>query len=290
VDRRHLEFFVAVVDEGGFTKAADALRIAQPSLSQAIGVLERDLGSALFHRVRRQVRLTAAGEALLDPARRVLRDFKVAEESVDHVKGLESGRLDIATIPTLVSDPFARLVGVFRRQYPGIVVSTPDIDAGGGVEAAVSSGDCELGLTELPVTEPGLVGISLGKQQFRLVLPPGTSAPKKYPVTRFAELSFLVTPSGTSSRARLDDALAAGRVSRLRVAVETAHRDALVPLVLAGAGAAFLPEPMAALAGRLGATVVATVPVVTREYGLIHRLGPLSPAAAAFVATARQRL
>ena len=290
MNRRQLECFVAVVDSGGFTKAAADLRVAQPSLSQTIASLERELGTVLFHRVGRGVRLSAAGAALLDPARRVLRDFTVAQDSVDQVKGLESGRLDIACIPTLVTEPFAHLVGIFREQHPGVMVYSPDLEATGGVEAAVASGDCELALTELPADDSGLTGISLGTQQFQLALPPGTSAPKKYPVARFADLSFIATPRGTSSRARLDEAFLAGAVSNPRIAVETAHRDALIPLVLAGAGAAFLPEPMAAQARLLGATTVPTVPVVTRRYGLIHRTGPVSPAASAFITIAKRSI
>jgi LysR family transcriptional regulator, carnitine catabolism transcriptional activator len=70
VDRRQLEYFLAVAAHGSFTGAAAALRIAQPSLSHAINAVEREVGAQLFHRVSHGVTLTAAGEALLRPAHR----------------------------------------------------------------------------------------------------------------------------------------------------------------------------------------------------------------------------
>lgn len=82
MDRRHLEYFVAIAELGSFTRAAAALSIAQPSLSHAIAWLERDLGSKLFERHGRGVSLTPSGEALLEPARRALRAFQVARGAV----------------------------------------------------------------------------------------------------------------------------------------------------------------------------------------------------------------
>jgi DNA-binding transcriptional LysR family regulator len=287
VNRHQLECFIAIADSGSFTRAAKALQMAQPSLSQAIASLERDVGAPVFHRLARGVRLSAAGEALLEPARQVIRDFIVARESVDGVRGVIAGRLDIAVIPTMAVEPFARLVGAFRTRHPEVRLRCPDLEAGGGVESAVISGDCELGLAELPTAHRGLVGTELGTQPFQLVLPPGAPAPKRFSLHRFGELALIATPPGTSSRARLDEALAVGGVAAPHIAVETGQREALIGLVLARAGAAFLPEPMAAQAARLGATVVPTAPVVNRRFGLIQRAGPLSPAASAFVAIAR---
>ena len=75
MDARQLRFFLAVIDYEGFSKAAEQLYIAQPSLSQAIAGLERELGVALFHRVGRGVKPTDAGLNLIGPARQVLRDL-----------------------------------------------------------------------------------------------------------------------------------------------------------------------------------------------------------------------
>jgi len=100
VDARQLKFFLAVIDYEGFSKAAEQLYIAQPSLSQAIAGLERELGVALFHRVGRGVLPTDAGKQLIGPARQVLRDLATAQSAMDAVKGVASGRVESITMPS----------------------------------------------------------------------------------------------------------------------------------------------------------------------------------------------
>src|ERR1043165_983563 len=107
MDLRQLSYFLAVVDEGTFTAAAAAVAVAQPSLSQAVRSLEAELGTPLFHRLGRAVRLTAAGDALVEPARQTLRDIDTARAAVEAVAGLMGGCLELAALPTLAADPVA---------------------------------------------------------------------------------------------------------------------------------------------------------------------------------------
>src|SRR5262245_9761121 len=105
MDLRQAGYVVGVVDHGTFTAAARALHVAQPSLSQGVARLEAELGVALFHRVGRGVRLSAAGEAFVPAARRMLRDAALAGESVRSVVELASGSLDVVALRTLAADP-----------------------------------------------------------------------------------------------------------------------------------------------------------------------------------------
>src|SRR5215510_4578394 len=105
MDLRRLEYFLAVVEHGQVTSAASALRVAQPSLSQAIKALERDLGVQLFIRDGRSLRPTRAGEALIEPARRVLGDLDAARAAVSDVVELAAGWLDVASHDLLTRDP-----------------------------------------------------------------------------------------------------------------------------------------------------------------------------------------
>src|SRR3954451_5489165 len=98
MDVRQLAYVVAVADHGGFTSAAAALGITQPSLSQGVRALENELGTELFVQAGRNVRLTTAGEAVLGPARQAVRDLEPAMLAVDAVRGLEAGRLDLVTL------------------------------------------------------------------------------------------------------------------------------------------------------------------------------------------------
>src|ERR1700737_2135719 len=122
MELRQVEYAVGVVDWGSFTRAATALHVSQPSLSQGVSNLERELGLPLFHRLGRRVLLTDAGRAFIDPARRLLRDADVIRTTVAAIKGLGAGQLDLVALPTLAVDPLAHLVGQFRRRYPGVNV------------------------------------------------------------------------------------------------------------------------------------------------------------------------
>src|ERR1700677_5090398 len=122
MDSHRLRHFVAVVDHGGFTAAAQAVFVSQPALSLAVKELEAELGVAVFTRNGRKVQLTSAGRALLGPARQVLRDLETGEAAVAAVAGLTAGNLTMASLPPLAADPVAPLVGAFRRRFPGIQI------------------------------------------------------------------------------------------------------------------------------------------------------------------------
>ena len=285
---RRLRLFLAVVDEGGFTRAAQAEFVSQPSVSQAIRELEAELGTPLFHRVGRGVTLTAAGEALVGPARQTMRDVETARAAVAAVRGLEAGRLDLCALPTLAVDPVAPLTGTFRTAHPGVSVTLADADGPAEVASLVIAGDAEVGITVEHAANDALRAVALGRQEMLVVLPPGTpirSRTRALPTKELANRPIVTTPRGTSTRQLLDEAFAAARVTP-QIAVVTAQREAVLPLVLAGAGASLLPQPLAANAASLGAVVVPMQPRVTRNVVAVHRDSALSPAATAFLAIA----
>jgi len=284
-----------IVDLGSVTAAAEELHVAQPSLSQTIRSLEREFGIELFHRVGRRLVLSAAGEALVGPARQVLRDMDTVAASVAQVKGLIAGHLDLVAEPTLATDPVAALIGAFRVAHPGVKVRLAEPENAAELASRLADGRSEVGVAELPLvndvndglgTEPLLI------QDVLLVRPPGTPTEAEtdtievLPVERLAGAPLIATPLGTSSRALVERALAAAALTPV-IAVETEQREALLPLVLAGAGSALLPRPLAEQARRRGAVVLELQPPLRRTVGLVYRKGVLSPAARAFVALAR---
>jgi DNA-binding transcriptional LysR family regulator len=281
MDLRRLRLFLAVVDGGGMTRAAEAAHVSQPSVSQAVRELEAEVGTLLFHRVGRRVLLTSAGEALVEPARQVLRDVETGRAAVAAVAGLGAGRLDLGALPTLAADPLAPLVGAFRVLHPGVDIALADPADAPALVELVTSGECELGVTAEPLVDPGLVSAPLGHQDLLAVLPPGTNASSVMAVATLAAFPLVAAPAGTTTRDQLEDAFSQARVTP-RVAVVTAQREAILPLVLAGAGATLFPRPLAEQAAALGAVVASLRPRLTRPVHLFHRAGPLSPAAAAF--------
>ena len=179
MDLRQAAYVVAVVDHGTFTAAAASIPVSQPALSQAIASLERELGTELFHRIGRQVVLTPAGEAFVEPARRMLRDAEIARAAVGQVAGLTRGRLDVVALPTLVVEPLVDLVGRFRAAHPNVLVRISEPEDADGVAALVRSGAAELGLGDAVPEDRSLATDRLGTQRLLAVLPPATSSCQK---------------------------------------------------------------------------------------------------------------
>ena len=287
MDERRLRYFLAVVDEGGVTRAARRLRVAQPSLSQALRAFETELGVQLFHRVGRGVRPSTAGEALVGPARQILRAIDDARDAIHGVLELRTGTIEIAALATLAVDPMAALIGRFRERYPGVQVQVLEPDSADGVRALVRDGACELGAAHLPLPGDQLTAHPLGEQELLFVFGPQAPPASDRPLgaRELARTPLVVSPPGTSTRMLLEQALGAVGVTP-QIAVQTAAREAIVPLVLAGAGAALLPAPLAREAQRRGAIVRSARPAITRTVGLIHRNAPLSAGARSFLALA----
>jgi DNA-binding transcriptional LysR family regulator len=288
MERRQLKYFLAVVEHGGFTNAARVLHVAQPSLSHAIAALEAEVGGSLFHRLPHGAVLTTAGEALVEPARQIARDLATATASVQEVLGLSGGRLDIVAQTTLAVDPLAVMLGQFLSVHPKIVVRVTDPERGTDVDNIVRTGQSELGLVNASVPMRELAGIDLAEQELRVVLPPGYVRREQGAVSaeELAALRFVATPEGTEMRDVLERALR-GLEIEPDIAVETAHRAMIVPLVLAGAGASLLPRSMADDAVGKGAEVRPAEPPLRYQGRLVWRSGPLTPAADSFVEMAR---
>lgn len=272
-----------MVDHGGFTSAATALHVAQPSLSHSIKVLERELGAELFHRLPRSVRLTAAGTALIDSARRALREMETGRAAVREVAGLMAGRLDLVTLPTLALDPLAHVIGRFRARHPQVRVRLNQPESEDDVRAAVRTGEAELGLADA-MSHPtdDLESVLIGEQELVIAMPPGSTPPDgRMTVDELLTRDVVTGFEGTLVRDLLR-AEAERRGTEPNVVVEVGHRESALHLVIAGAGCAVLPRPLARLAELEGAVLCSMEPVLNRRIGLFRRPGKLSPAAQAF--------
>jgi DNA-binding transcriptional LysR family regulator len=260
--------------------------MSQPAISQAVRELESNLGVRLFHRIGRSVSLTSAGEALLPLARQALRDLALARIAASQTADLATGRLDLACLPTLAVGPLAPIVGRFRVQYPGLTITLSDPQDTAELLGFVRSGKCELGLVGT-VDVVDLETIPIGEQDFMVVLPPGSPVSDPMPLRELGALPLVAPPRGSSTRGVLDDVLEAwGGTSN--VVVETAQREALLPLIAAGAGTGLLPRPLAGIARMLGCVVVEPFPRVARPVAIVHRMAVLTPAAQAFIELARE--
>ncbi|MFD0555469.1 DNA-binding transcriptional LysR family regulator [Stackebrandtia endophytica] len=289
MDVRQLEYFLAVVDEGGINRAARALYLAQPSLSQAIRNLERDLGQRLFERLGRGLVLTEAGQALVEPARQVVRGLDTARAAVESVGALVSGTLSIASMPSPAVEPLSSLISDFLGKFPDVRVTVKDAPVPTSVIDMVNSGVTELGLFS-SWDKPAVADVRLyplERQRFVLVAPPDGRFVTGEPVRweQLAGVRLIVGEHGTGIR-RLVEEIRAVPVP-VTIAVETEHREAVLPLVLNGVGVGVLAEAWRPLATRAGAVVCDLDPAAGLQLFLACRNGWLSPAAAEFLAVAR---
>jgi LysR family transcriptional regulator, carnitine catabolism transcriptional activator len=289
MDLRRLTYFLAVVDHDGFTSAAKALFVSQPALSLAVRQLEEEVGTQLLYRLGRGVQPTPAGEAFIGPARQTLRDIETARVSAMAIAGLTTGSLALGSLPTLAADPLADLVGRFRAAHPGVVVDLAAPEDTADLVAQLRDGRCELALAEPVSLLETFTMHELGRQRLLVILPPGTRRRRRaLPVEELEQVPFIATPEGTSSRRLLDEAFG-GVGLKPNIVVVAAQREAILPLVAAGAGAAMVPEALAERASRLGAVVAAPRPEITRRVVLAHRPGPVAPAAQRFLELALEK-
>jgi DNA-binding transcriptional LysR family regulator len=120
MELRHLRYFVAVAEELSFNRAAQRLRISQPPLSNQIKQLEEELGVQLFERSSRGVRMTEAGEALLDEARRIFVQLEQTTRVVQRVGHGEVGRLTLGFVPSASNEMLPSILRTFRHRYPEV--------------------------------------------------------------------------------------------------------------------------------------------------------------------------
>ena len=297
MDVRQLTYFLAVVETMNFGRAAEQLHIAQPSLSQAIGALERELGVPLFHRVGRGVVLSDAGAQLIGPARQVVRDLEAAKAAARSARGLQRGRVELVAMPSPAMEPLATLIRDFTTAHPAMTVTADAAFTPEEVVQAVKAGRAELGLlgaASLP-RAGGLRILPIEDQTFVLISPPQFGEPQavpargpaagsgRLPVTRedLAGARLIVSKQGSLMRQFVDDVLAGGVEARIVVEVE--HRTSILPMVFAGIGHAVMPASWAPLAERAGALVRHIESSSVLRIALVARTTPLTPAARAFV-------
>ncbi|WP_420881737.1 LysR family transcriptional regulator [Rhodococcus sp. (in: high G+C Gram-positive bacteria)] len=284
MDSRQLRYFLAVVDNGSVTKAAEVLYVAQPALSQSLRALEAELGAALFRRVPRGMELTGAGAALVGPARQVVQSSRRVDETVRRLVSLERGWLDVACPSDLVVDPSASLIARFRARHPGVRINLVDPGPNADSTTVLRSARCEVAIDYLPVDDAKLATHPLGRRRLVLALPEDyeTVPAPTFPIESLADLPLVAGGRGTVVREELERVCGQHGFAP-RVVVEVEHEHNVHLLVAAGAGAAFVTEPEARLAERRGLRIVRTTPELGRDFGLVFRTGSLSPAALAFV-------
>jgi DNA-binding transcriptional LysR family regulator len=279
---RQLQYLVAIADQGSFTRAAERLLVAQPSLSQQIKALEQELGGALLERLPSGVRLTAAGKAFLPEARAALAHADRARRDARSVLGLEAGEIEVATVTSVSFGVLPPAFERWRSRYPATTITLREYTHRRGLDDAVRSGVGDIAIGPRPPDWRGPI-VELGWEEFVAILPASDPLAKRNRPVALPELAdrdwVLFGPEHGLSELILQACMLAGFAPRRTI--QTGQVAAATHLAGAGLGVTIVPDNI--VPSGLHAAVRRLKPPLARQLVAFTRQD-WSPLAAAFLA------
>ncbi|NNU81280.1 LysR family transcriptional regulator [Halovulum dunhuangense] len=274
---KQLRYLEALARHGHFGRAADACAISQPALSMQIRQLEDTLGTELFERSARQVRLTGFGAEFAARARDILRSVDELEDLARASRDRLVGRLRIGVIPTVAPYLLPAIIGNLTRANAGLDLQLRETVTPRLIEE-LADGRLDTAIVALPVSEPSLTETALFTEEFVLVRP-GADAGKPVPNREtLREMRLLLLEEGHCFR---DQALSFCNIQSAapREVLEGSSLSTLVQMVGAGIGVTLIPEMAVAVETRSAQVSIARFrePKPMRTIGMIwRRTSPLA--------------
>ncbi|MBA0448843.1 LysR substrate-binding domain-containing protein [Stenotrophomonas maltophilia] len=279
---KQLEFAVALAEEGNFTRAAERCHVVQSALSHQIAALEQDLGTPLFERLPRQVRATAAGEAMLVHARQVLASLRHLRADVAAVSGEVRGLLAIGQISSLTGIDVVAMLAAFQQVHPQVEFQLR-VDKSEDLITQVQSRGLDVALVGLAPSAAldGVCHRMLQEEDLVAVLAPShrLARRKRLPLTELQDEALVDFPRGTGARRQTDDAFAAAGLPHT-VRFEVNLMELVERFVRHGLAVGIVPALIAE--GFEGVVRIPLQPTPTRRVHLVWQRLP-TPAARAFV-------
>jgi len=284
VDR--LRALAAVAREGGFSRAARALGRTQSSVSQAVALLEEDVGELLVVRDGRRTHVTDAGRVLAEHAERVLATLGEARSALAALRDVATGTLALGTSDTFAVHLLPPVLAAFRARHPGVELRL-DNRPSPVIAARVAERALDVGVVSLPLPTAARVEVrAIAPLREVAIAPPGhpLARRRRVDLAQVAAHPLVLLDRSTAARAFLDGALATRRLTA-RVAMEMNSLEVIKRLVALGFGVSIVPE--VAVRGELARGELAAVQVTglgSRQVGVVlPSPGPASRAARAFV-------
>lgn len=245
MDTHSLRVFLAVVDNGSFTQAAEKLFLSQPAISKRIANLEEQLGCALFDRIGRDIQLTEAGRTLLPRARRWLLELEDIRRSIYNLSGEVSGVLRLGISHHVGLHRLPPVLQRFSTRYPQVQLDIHFIDSEQAWEA-VLHGELELGVVTLPPqTDPRVNQVSIWDDPLVFM------ASRDHPLAHIPSLSLqtlaqypALLPSPATFTHRLAQQLFREHQLAPSIAMSTNYMETLYMMVSIGLGWSLLPSAM----------------------------------------------
>jgi DNA-binding transcriptional LysR family regulator len=242
----HLQTFLAVVETGNYSAAAERLHMSQPAVSQHIRALESQLDSVkLFRRVGQQMRLTHAGEDLVESAREMLALSARAEESIRALRGQISGRVTVGCTPSSGESLLPPLMAAFRARFPAITITVTLAPLDTLLEWLAEQ-QAHILLVEEQQRRRGWESQVLGAERLALVAPRGhvLLQQEHVPPGMLRDHPFILPRAGTPLRRIIEDGLRRRGISAadITVAIESDAIGLTIEAVRDGLGLAFIPQ------------------------------------------------
>jgi len=278
---RQLECFVAVVEEGTFTRAARRVGITQPSLSQHIRALEQDLDGAVLERLPGHVAMTPAGRSLLPEARAAVRAVDRGRRAARAALALESGELEIATVLSMAVGLLPRYVRLWHERYPDVGIRLQEFRHRSLLEEAVDQGVADFAIGPLPLRTWDGPLVRVAWEEFVVVAPPGDalSARKHVRLEELADREWVLYHPDHGLAGILEEVCRRAGFSP-RGTVRTSQAEGAARLASAGIGPALVPDNIV-LPGIEGSVLRLTPPLI-RDVAVYSRT-ELTHIATAFV-------
>ena len=259
INLHHLRLFTAVVQHGGFTKAAGRLNLSQPAISKSLTELERQLDLVLIERTGRTVRLTDAGRTLYARASELFGVERAAEQELRELRGLKRGTLRIAASTTIATYMLPPYLGRFHMRHPRVRIQTTSANTRSVLRMLLES-RVDVALVEGPVSDTRVTVQPWKDDELIVIAPPLhplTTNPRTT-VSMLADEAFLVREPGSGTRAVTEHALATHGV-RLTNTMRVGGTEAIKQAVAAGLGLAIVSR--AAAADQLALGRIAVLPI-----------------------------
>src|SRR5881398_2530682 len=279
-----LRYFVAVAEEGSFSRAAGKVRVAQPSLSQQIRKREAEVGQPLFDRLPRSVVLTEAGRCLIDYARQILASIGDARRCVDELKGEVAGKVAVGAIPTIAPYVLPELVLTFQNHYPDVTLHVVE-DVTAVVSRRVEAGELDVALASTCQRSPTLRVQLVGSEPLLALVPEGHALAKQTVITLddLKSQRFLLLHEMHCLSQQVHHLLESRRL-RPEIGLAGSQLTTIAHMVAADIGVSIVPQMMVKHQATPGCVSLPFAPPVPeRELNLLYN--PLrfqSKAAAAF--------
>ncbi len=246
MDLRQLEIIRAIAESGSFTAAGEKLHVSQSAISRQILLLEDELGEPVFHRIGRRIRITPAGESLLQLSNRVFQDLQETVSAISDKQESLRGTMRLVGGMTVCLYVFPALLAEVRRAHPNLDLKITVGSAERSI-AMLRSGAGDLGLITLPVEASDLVSVPVLREELLLITYPAHPLAKKRQITP-ADLTrqpFILFETGSITRRIVEQFFMGERIDP-EIVMETENVEIIKAMVRHGLGISIIPWQAAA--------------------------------------------